>query len=430
MAAPEQMKMQRAIQQANLQRQQLANQYYGQDMDSQIRERLANVKRQQLLNQYYPQEAKSQIDYRKAQMMAQSPIGQQLSDRNYLVHQYGAKSPQVKMFDQQMNIANQAKSAQANYQTALGNSLGIRYATPQSRQQLVASLQKMGIPVEKALQIAADPEKYFPVNQGNSQMMSPAQQQGLAINPQMAAQGMSANPQIAQALGANYQADPLSQAVNQLTPEERQRALQQGSESQSLINAKTIPVDAQKRLYAANRARVYANSLIEKMPTAMQYFGPQARVKLTKDQLKSVINGESAPELADLANFKSDLEDYKEEASYMLGIPADQQARGEFGQAFDLNKWYTNPKLAQQSLMHIIQKITEAEKFNTQNISDAIKQTDQPLPGIGQAISTQIRAKTANSNIPTFKSKAELRAWLAQASPEEIAAMKQKMRGQ
>ncbi len=464
MAAPEQMKMQRAIQQAALQKQQMDNQYYPQDIQSQIA--LKNAQALALQN--------------KAPSY-QSGIGQQVADRMQLIKQYGPNSPQVQMFDKNMDIVNDKMQAMAGYQRGLTDSLPTRYATPQARAQLMSFAQnKLGLPTEKAIQVAANPSRYFPMGaEGNldfsqfqpngiqpqappqgmmpgmgqlppAQMggASPNPAAGMTINPQMAQQAIQANPQIGQQLGAQSQGQPpqqpmpngspisaaLSQATNQLTPDEKARAGQQGLETQSYMDTKTIPVQQQNAIYAANRARVYANSLIKEMPNITQYFNPAGKLRLTKDQLSSVMSGKAPEGLQDLANFKSDLENYKLEAATMLRVPADQQGRGDFGKAFDLNSWYTNPQLAQQTLMHIMQNVTNAEKLNAQPVEQARQQSNIPLPSIGQALSAQGSgnngAAPAQMSIPNFNSKSEFQTWFKSKTPAEQAAIKQQMSNQ
>lgn len=440
MAAPEQMKMQRAIQQAALQKSQMENQYYPQDIQSQLALRNAQMAAMQNKGPSY-----------------QSQIGQQVADRMNLVKQYGADSPQVQMFDKNMGIVNAKAQATTQYQNALNNSLSIRYATPQARAQMMSFAQNtLHLPTEKAIQVAANPAKYFPMGadgeldfnqfqpngvqsqaapQGVSQLppaqpaqvgtfpVSPEYAQynptrgtppgaapGMIVNPQAAQQAAQANPQLAQQLGVSQaQGQPsqqpmqngspisaaLQQTQGQLTPEEKERAAQQGIETQSFMDTKTIPVQQQNAIYAAIRARVFADSLVKEIPNVTQYFNPTGKARLTKDQFASLMSGKTPPGLENLAYFQSDLENYKLEAANMLKVPADQQARGDFAKAFDLNSWYTNPELAQKALMHIIEQVTKAEKLNIQPLEQARQQSNQTLPSIGQTLAAQNGGKNS-----------------------------------
>jgi hypothetical protein len=331
-ALPSQLQSQQGLSDQQLQAATTNNQYLPQQLQAAL---LAD----QLKNQYYPQ-------------MTQSEIAQRLAQTE-LLQQQAKFAPAQHQIDQQ----------RGNYYQALTNSLPTRYMSVDDREQALANLTDQGIPIQQGAQIAANLPQNYPINGNNAnQQIMPAQG------------GQMQNTQ-----ASVFSPSQLSQALANVTPEARELAQKQGDNIHARIMGKNLTKDQLKRATAGDRAEIYADQLRQQLPDVSQYFGPAAQGKLTSAQIKSVMSGNAPEGLQSLDQFKRNLELYKDEAAIQLAIPADQESRGAFKSAFDLKSWYTNPELAQRSLLNIMDQVRKSGASNFKTAPQLKASYDQAI---------------------------------------------------
>lgn len=429
--APEQMKMQQQINQANLQKTQLAN-------------------------QYYPQSTEAEINYKNALAAAaqqkgdmwQSDIGKTQADLKKIRDVYGPDSEEYKGAMDQLNTKLSEQKAMTASRQAYADISGYNALPQTAKDSIFSSFLQSGIPAEYFPSYAASMTKRYLLSQPNAQQstsqpaigQAPISANPMTISPQGIQQLANAPQPQATALGITAPQTPsqspmqsavgpaLAQQINptvaqpispaslglQVSPEQQAASKDTADLIRSkLIKEGTTAAQLNQRLFG-DMFKSMTDKITPNMPAITKFSGTYGKTGAALDRaLAAVGSSKNDPDFLKYDQFIH--VDLPGSANELRRTMAGQATDAEIKSVTDLlnpNDWAATPQMAMNRWNRMIEQANTARKsgyksqaqlareFAQEDKQPSVAQQLAQSTGMkapeGQAPKTQFEVKSAN----------------------------------